>query len=106
MITGKLTGAGGIVVINHNTDNTLMTLRYRLPDAKMRAAEDTFKIGDKQFNAGSFIIEGADKDKLALAVTEDLEIVMKGIILDILLLNWIQHIKRQADYLAPGAIVG
>ncbi len=69
-VTGKIAGAGAIVVINHNTDNTLMTLRYRLPDVKMRAAEDSFKIGEQQFNAGSFIIEGADKDKLAAAVTE------------------------------------
>ena len=43
-------------VINHNTDNTLATLRYRLKDVKMLAAEDSFKIGDQSFNAGSFII--------------------------------------------------
>lgn len=44
-------------VINHNTDNTLATLRYKLKDVKMSAAEASFKIGEKQFNAGSFVIK-------------------------------------------------
>ncbi len=44
-------------IINHNTDNTLATLRFKLKDVKMSAAEDSFKIGDQQFNAGSFIIK-------------------------------------------------
>jgi hypothetical protein len=69
-VTGKIEGAGATVVINHNTDNTLMTLRYKLPDVKILAAEDSFKIGDKQFNAGSFIINGADNAKLSAAVSE------------------------------------
>ena len=62
-------------VINHNTDNTLATLRFSLKDVKMSAAEDSFKIGDQQFNAGSFIIktEGNPADlraRLEAAVTE------------------------------------
>ena len=58
-VTGQLTGAasGVAYVINHNTDNTLATLRFKLKDVKMSAAEDSFKIGDQQFNAGSFIIK-------------------------------------------------
>ena len=58
-VTGQLTGPTSAVayVINHNTDNTLATLRFRLKDVKMSAAEDSFKIGDQQFNTGSFIIK-------------------------------------------------
>ena len=56
-VTGKVVGAGSTYIINHNTDNTLMTLRYKLKDVKMLAAEDSFKAGDQQFNAGSFIIK-------------------------------------------------
>src|SRR5829696_7857387 len=58
-VTGQLTGPASAVayVINHNTDNTLATLRFRLKDVKMSAAEDSFKIGDQQFNAGSFILK-------------------------------------------------
>jgi len=58
-VKGQLNGYGGheaVYVINHNTDNTLMTLRYRLKDVKMSVAEGPFKAGDQSFNAGSFII--------------------------------------------------
>jgi hypothetical protein len=48
-------------IINHNTDNTLATLRFKLKDVKMLAAEEPFKIGDRQFNAGSFIIKSDGK---------------------------------------------
>ncbi|HJP90543.1 MAG TPA: M14 family zinc carboxypeptidase [Pyrinomonadaceae bacterium] len=58
-VTGQLTGPASAVVyvINHNTDNTLATLRFKLKDVKMSAAEDSFKIGEQQFNTGSFIIK-------------------------------------------------
>ncbi len=76
-VTGKITGSASTAgyIINHNTDNTLATLRFRLKDVKMATAEDTFKIGDQQFNAGSFIIKsdgnGGDlRQRLDAAVTE------------------------------------
>jgi len=76
-VTGELTGPDSPVayVINHNTDNTLATLRFKLKDVKMSAAEDSFKIGDQQFNTGSFILkkEGNSQDlrrRLESAVTE------------------------------------
>jgi len=58
-VTGKLAGASSAVgyVINHNTDNTLATLRFRLKDVKVSAAEEPFKIAEQQFNAGSWIIK-------------------------------------------------
>jgi hypothetical protein len=64
-VTGKLVAAPTEAgyVINHNTDNTLATLRFRLKDVKIAAAEMPFKVGDQQFNAGSFIIK-ADGDEL------------------------------------------
>src|SRR5437773_8876409 len=46
--------------INHNTENTLMTLRYKLKDLKIEAAEEPFEAGGQKFNAGSFIIKAAD----------------------------------------------
>ena len=76
-VHGKMTSSTAPVayVINHNTDNTLATLRFKLKDVKMGAAEESFKIGDQQFNAGSFIIKAegnaADlKQRLDDAVTE------------------------------------
>lgn len=83
MLTGPAKVRGGLAgaasaqafVINHNTDNALMTLRYQLKDIKMHAAEDNFKAGERSFNAGSFIIktEGAPadlRDRLSKAVEE------------------------------------
>src|SRR5215208_6198256 len=75
-VTGQLTGPASPVayVINHNTDNTLATLRFKLKDVKMSAAEDSFQVGERQFNAGSFVIksEGNPADmrqRLEAAVT-------------------------------------
>jgi len=76
-VKGRVTGSASTAgfIINHNADNTLATLRYKLADLKINAAEDSFKAGDQQFNAGSFIIktEGNASDlraKLDAAVTE------------------------------------
>ena len=76
-VTGKLTAGASPVayVINHNTDNTLATLRFRLKDVKIAAAEDSFKVGTQQFNTGSFVVKldgnPADvKGRLEAAVTE------------------------------------
>jgi hypothetical protein len=57
-VSGKLNGSATAgYVINHNTENTLATLRFKLKDVKIEAAEDSFKVGDRQFNAGSFIVK-------------------------------------------------
>ena len=75
-VKGKVSGsATAAYVINHNTENSLMSLRYRLKDVKILAAEDTFKVGGQQYNAGSFIIktEGNPSDlrtQLDAATTE------------------------------------
>ncbi|HEY6805235.1 MAG TPA: M14 family zinc carboxypeptidase [Pyrinomonadaceae bacterium] len=76
-VTGAMTTSSAPVafVINHNTDNTLATLRFRLKDVKMGAAEDSFKVGEQQFNTGSFLIrlEGNPTDtrsRLDAAVKE------------------------------------
>lgn len=76
-VRGKIAGSASTAgfIINHNADNTLATLRYKLKDVKMNAAEDSFKIGSQQFNTGSFIIktEGNPGDlraRLDAAVTD------------------------------------
>jgi hypothetical protein len=74
-VRGRLDGAGRFFVVNHNTDNTLMTLRYRLSNVKVAVAESAFKVGTQDFNAGSFVIraEGNPNDlrsRLQSAVEE------------------------------------
>jgi hypothetical protein len=75
-VTGKINGSATTAyVINHNADNTLATLRFRLKDVRMSAAEEAFKSGSQQFNAGSFIIKSEGnpaglRQQLEAAVTE------------------------------------
>ena len=74
-VRGRVVGSGPNFVINHNADNTLATLRFRLSDVRMSAAEEAFRAGERQFNAGSFVIKGegnpADlRQRLEAAVTE------------------------------------
>lgn len=61
-VTGSITSATAPVayVINHNAENTLMTLRYKLKDLKIETAEEGFDAGGQKFNPGSFIIKAAE----------------------------------------------
>jgi len=55
--TGGIAGsATAVYLINHNADNTLATLRFKLKDVKMSAAEESFKAEGRDFNAGSWVI--------------------------------------------------
>ncbi len=68
LLTSDVKIEGGLIgerraaafVINHNAENALMNLRYRLKDIDMLAAERSFKVDDEKYNAGSFIIPTAD----------------------------------------------
>jgi hypothetical protein len=61
-VAGSVTNASSptAYLINHNAENTLMTLRYKLKDLKIAAAEEPFEAGGQKFNAGTFIIKSAD----------------------------------------------
>ena len=48
-------------MIDHTTDNTLMTFRFKHRDVKMLAAEDDFELSGHKFRAGAFIIPNADR---------------------------------------------
>ena len=64
-----VTGSGSIFAINHNADNALITLRYKLKDADVQAAEEPFEAAGARFNRGSFIIKGVSQGDLDAAVT-------------------------------------
>ena len=60
-----------VFVINHNADNGIFALRYRLPNAHIVVAEEPFEGAGQKFNRGSFIILGtpeADVDREASAL--------------------------------------
>ncbi|HWN11437.1 MAG TPA: M14 family zinc carboxypeptidase [Pyrinomonadaceae bacterium] len=61
---GAINGAGSVYLINHNADNNLVTLRYRLKDLSIEAAEEAFEAAGRKFNRGSFIIRKATASEL------------------------------------------
>jgi len=67
---GGITNAGAVYVINHNADNALVTLRYRLKDVEMDAAEEPFEAGGRKFNRGSFIVRKANDADLRRVANE------------------------------------
>jgi len=75
-VTGSVQSPGGIVnagpvfLINHNADNALVTLRYRLKDFEMDAAEEPFEASGRKFNRGSFIIRKGNGDDLRRVANE------------------------------------
>src|SRR5437868_6040326 len=68
LLTKDASVAGSIVggpsstayLINHNAENTLMSLRFKLKDLKIATAEEPFEAGGQKFNAGTFIIKTAE----------------------------------------------
>jgi len=65
---GWVKGDGAVFAINNNAEPALATLRYKLKDAAIDAAEEPFESGGKKFNRGSFLVRNvsrADLDRTA-----------------------------------------
>lgn len=67
---GAVIGKGRTYVVNHNADNGLITLRYRLKNVEVEAAEESFEMGGRKFNRGSFIIRNAQPAELQQAASD------------------------------------
>ena len=65
---GTVTGTGAFYAVLDNGSNNLVTLRYRLKDVAMRAVETSFKNGDQEIPAGSFIVDAKSYDRLKSTV--------------------------------------
>ena len=61
---GGISGTGSIFIVNHNADNNLITLRYRLRKASFESTEEPFEAAGKKFNRGSFVIRNVAADEL------------------------------------------
>ncbi len=57
---GGVEGSGGTLVIEHTSDNNLMTFRFKNKDVKMQVAEEDFDLNGHKLRAGAFIIPNAD----------------------------------------------
>jgi hypothetical protein len=67
---GAVTGSGEVFVVNHNADPALITLRYRLKDAKIEIAEEPFEAGGTKFTRGSFIVSNVSADAFTKTAQE------------------------------------
>jgi hypothetical protein len=67
---GSTEGSGDVLLIDHTTDNSLMSFRFRNKDVKMLAAEDDFELNGHKFRAGSFIIPEANRAKLDQSIRD------------------------------------
>ncbi len=67
---GGIEGTGPVLVVEHTTDNNLVTFRFRHRDVAMQAAEEDFDLNGKKFVAGAFIIPNADRTKIDASLKE------------------------------------
>jgi hypothetical protein len=61
---GGIEGTGPMVLVDHTTDNSLVTFRFKHASVKMQAAEAEFEAAGRKFRAGSFIIPAGDRAAL------------------------------------------
>jgi zinc carboxypeptidase len=67
---GGVSGEGAIFAINNNAEPSLATLRYKLHDASIEAAEEPFESGGKKFSRGSFLLRNVSRAQLNDVVSE------------------------------------
>ncbi len=63
---GIVAGRGDVLVVDHTTDNSLVTFRFRHSDIAMLAAEQDFELDGHDFRAGAFIIPDASAHREVL----------------------------------------
>lgn len=69
-VPGTIQGTGPVLVVDHTTDNTLVTFRFRHANVAMQAAERDFELAGHHFRAGAIIIPAADRSKLEPSIRE------------------------------------
>jgi zinc carboxypeptidase len=67
---GGVSGSGPALIVDHTTDNNLVSFRYRFPKVRMLAAEEDFSAAGRTFRAGAFLIPNADRARLEPVLQE------------------------------------
>lgn len=67
---GGIDGEGSTLIIDHTTDNSLVTFRFAHAVVAMQAAEDDFEAGGRKFRAGAFIVPNANRATLEPTLKE------------------------------------
>ncbi len=62
--SGGVSGTGSTIVVENNSDNTLVSFRFKNAGVKMSAAEDGFTADGHKFNAGAIIIANANRAQI------------------------------------------
>jgi len=62
--SGGVAGEGGTLVVEHTSDNNLMTFRFKNKDIKMLVAEEDFDLNGRKLRAGALIIANASRATL------------------------------------------
>ena len=65
-----VSGEGTIFAINNNAEPSLATLRYKLRDASIEAAEEPFESAGKKFDRGTFLLRNVTSTQLKSAVSD------------------------------------
>jgi len=65
-----VSGESAIFAINNNAEPSLATLRYKLHDASIEAAEESFESAGRKFRRGSFLLRNVTRAQLNDAVSE------------------------------------
>jgi len=58
---GGIEGSGPVIVVDHTSDNAIVTFRFRHAAVKMLAAEEDFTLAGRRFRAGAIVVQGADR---------------------------------------------
>ncbi|HTM24798.1 MAG TPA: M14 family zinc carboxypeptidase [Vicinamibacterales bacterium] len=69
-VPGAIAGTGPVLIVDHTTDNTLMTFRFKHAGVKMAAAEQAFDLDGHHFAPGAFVIANADRAALEPSIKE------------------------------------
>jgi hypothetical protein len=67
---GGVSGTGTVFAINNHAEPSLATLRYRLRDASIEAAEEPFEAAGQKFNRGTFLLRNISREDLHRAAAE------------------------------------
>jgi hypothetical protein len=67
---GGIEGTGSVIVVDHTSDNNLVTFRFRFPNVKMQAAQQDFEANGHRFRAGAMIIPAANRSQIEPALRE------------------------------------
>jgi hypothetical protein len=67
---GSIAGTGNTVVVENNSDNTLISFRFKLAGVKMSAAEDAFDVDGHHVGAGSIVIGNANRAQIEPVVKQ------------------------------------